>query len=75
MVPHLKVEECLVKICEDPSNADPAIHVAVTSVPDEKKGERIIVIHTLPAAKLAAVLENLSQCDLPALWRPKAGTA
>src|SRR5262249_16893494 len=44
---------------------------AVTAVRDEKKGERIIVIHTLPEAKLARVFEKLSQCDLPALWKPK----
>jgi acyl-[acyl-carrier-protein]-phospholipid O-acyltransferase/long-chain-fatty-acid--[acyl-carrier-protein] ligase len=45
---------------------------AVTAVPDDKKGERIVVIHTVPEARLIAVLEKLSQCDLPALWKPKA---
>jgi acyl-[acyl-carrier-protein]-phospholipid O-acyltransferase/long-chain-fatty-acid--[acyl-carrier-protein] ligase len=45
---------------------------AVTALPDEKKGERIVILSTLLPEKLAPVLEKLSQCDLPALWKPKA---
>jgi acyl-[acyl-carrier-protein]-phospholipid O-acyltransferase/long-chain-fatty-acid--[acyl-carrier-protein] ligase len=67
MVPHIRIEEKLHELADATEQV-----FAVTAVPDEKKGERIIVIHTLPAAKLAAVLEKLSQSDLPALWRPKA---
>jgi len=44
----------------------------VSAVPDEKKGERIIVLHTLPEEKLAPVLEKLSQSDLPPLWKPRS---
>ena len=67
MVPHIRIEEKLQELAGITEQV-----FAVTAVPDEKKGERIIVIHTLPAAKLMAVLENLPQCDLPPLWRPKA---
>ncbi len=67
MVPHIRIEEKLHELAGTTEQA-----FAVTAVPDEKKGERIIVIHTLPAAKLAPVLEKLPQCDLPALWRPKS---
>ncbi|MGA8783469.1 MAG: MFS transporter [Terracidiphilus sp.] len=67
MVPHIRIEEKLHELADVTEQV-----FAVTSVPDEKKGERIIVIHTLPETKLAAVLEKLSQCDLPALWKPKA---
>ena len=67
MVPHIRIEEKLHELADTTEQV-----FAVTSVPDEKKGERIIVIHTLPEAKLTAVLEKLSRCDLPALWRPKA---
>ncbi len=68
MVPHIRIEEKLQEL------ADAAEQVfAVTAVPDEKKGERIVVIHTLPEAKLAPVLEKFAQCDLPALWKPKPG--
>jgi acyl-[acyl-carrier-protein]-phospholipid O-acyltransferase/long-chain-fatty-acid--[acyl-carrier-protein] ligase len=41
------------------------------SLPDEKKGERIVVTTMLSADKLAPVLEKLQQCDLPALWKPR----
>jgi acyl-[acyl-carrier-protein]-phospholipid O-acyltransferase/long-chain-fatty-acid--[acyl-carrier-protein] ligase len=67
MVPHIRIEEKLHELAGATEQV-----FAVTAVPDEKKGERIVVIHTLPAAKLTTVLEKLSQCDLPALWRPKS---
>lgn len=67
MVPHIRIEEKLHELADVTEQV-----FAVTAVPDEKKGERIIVVHTLPEAKLTAVLEKLSQCDLPALWKPKA---
>ena len=44
----------------------------VTGVPDVKKGERLVVLHTLPPEELAAVLEKLSQAGLPNLWTPRA---
>jgi acyl-[acyl-carrier-protein]-phospholipid O-acyltransferase/long-chain-fatty-acid--[acyl-carrier-protein] ligase len=44
----------------------------VTAVPDEKKGERLIVLHTLDDPQLTACLEKFSASDLPALWKPKA---
>jgi membrane-associated phospholipid phosphatase len=44
----------------------------VTAVPDEKKGERLIVLHTLAEAPLEECLEKFAKCDLPALWRPRA---
>jgi acyl-[acyl-carrier-protein]-phospholipid O-acyltransferase / long-chain-fatty-acid--[acyl-carrier-protein] ligase len=66
MVPHIRIEEKLHELADVTEQA-----FAVTAVPDQKKGERIVVLHTLPERKLAAVLERLAQCDLPALWRPK----
>jgi acyl-[acyl-carrier-protein]-phospholipid O-acyltransferase/long-chain-fatty-acid--[acyl-carrier-protein] ligase len=68
MVPHIKIEDKL----HDLAGITEQVF-AVTSLPDEKKGERIVVITTLAAEKLAPVLEKLPQCDLPALWKPKAG--
>lgn len=41
-------------------------------MPDEKKGERIVVLHRLAEADLAACLEKFAACDLPNLWKPKA---
>jgi len=66
MVPHILIEEKLNEL------ADSAEQVfAVTAVPCEKKGEQLVVIHTLAESKLAPVLQKFAQCDLPALWKPK----
>ena len=43
----------------------------VTAVPDEKKGERLIVLHTVSEEQLEACLTRLGKSDLPALWRPR----
>ena len=43
----------------------------VTGVPDDKKGERLVVLHNLPEEKLRIVLEKLGHCDLPNLWLPR----
>jgi acyl-[acyl-carrier-protein]-phospholipid O-acyltransferase / long-chain-fatty-acid--[acyl-carrier-protein] ligase len=67
MVPHIRVEEKLQEL----AGADGQV-VAVTSVPDEKKGERLAVIHTLREDSLKGILEKLSNADLPALWKPKS---
>jgi acyl-[acyl-carrier-protein]-phospholipid O-acyltransferase / long-chain-fatty-acid--[acyl-carrier-protein] ligase len=66
MVPHIKIEE---KLHELAGIADQVF--TVTAVPDEKKGERLIVLHVLPEDKLAPVLEKLAESDLPALWKPR----
>jgi acyl-[acyl-carrier-protein]-phospholipid O-acyltransferase/long-chain-fatty-acid--[acyl-carrier-protein] ligase len=67
MVPHIKIEDKL----HDLAGVTEQVF-AVSALPDEKKGERIVVITTLSAEKLAPVLEKLPQCDLPALWKPRA---
>jgi len=66
MVPHIKVEDLL----QDLAGASEQIFV-VTAIPDEKKGERLIVLHTLAEPQLEACLEKLGKSDLPALWRPR----
>jgi acyl-[acyl-carrier-protein]-phospholipid O-acyltransferase/long-chain-fatty-acid--[acyl-carrier-protein] ligase len=66
MVPHIKVEEKLHELLE----ADGQVF-AVTALPDEKKGERLVVIHTLKGDLLRETLEKLAKADLPALWKPK----
>ena len=67
MVPHIRIEE---KLHDLAASAEQVF--SVTSLPDEKKGERIAVLTTLADQDLSAVLEKLPQCDLPALWKPKA---
>ena len=66
MVPHIKIEE---KLNELASAAEQSF--SVSAVPDEKKGERIIVLHTLSDEELAPVLAKLAETDLPTLWKPK----
>jgi acyl-[acyl-carrier-protein]-phospholipid O-acyltransferase/long-chain-fatty-acid--[acyl-carrier-protein] ligase len=66
MVPHIKVEDTLQTMTGATEQA-----FAVSAVPDEKKGERLIVLHTLSEEKLQECLGQLSKTDLPALWRPR----
>ena len=67
MVPHIKIEEKLQEIAQATEQV-----FAVTAVPDEKKGERLIVLTTLAEEDLATTLEGFAKADLPALWKPRA---
>ncbi len=67
MVPHVRIEDKLQELAEITEQV-----FAVTALPDEKKGERIVVISTLSNDKLAPVIEKFAQCDLPALWKPRS---
>jgi acyl-[acyl-carrier-protein]-phospholipid O-acyltransferase/long-chain-fatty-acid--[acyl-carrier-protein] ligase len=44
----------------------------ITGIPDEKRGERLVVLHKLADGELQTCLENFAACDLPNLWKPKA---
>src|SRR6059036_917860 len=66
MVPHIKVEDLLQELAGATEQT-----FVVTAVPDEKKGERLVVLHTLDEARLEECLEKLGKSDLPALWRPR----
>jgi acyl-[acyl-carrier-protein]-phospholipid O-acyltransferase/long-chain-fatty-acid--[acyl-carrier-protein] ligase len=67
MVPHIRVEEKL----HDLAGATEQTFV-VTGIPDEKKGERLVVLHKLTSAKWAEFATKLPQLDLPNLWKPRA---
>ena len=43
----------------------------MTGVPDEKKGERLVVLHTVADENLKPVIEKLAGSDLPNLWKPR----
>ena len=66
MVPHIKVEDLLQELAGATEQT-----FVVTAVPDEKKGERLVVLHTLDEQRLSDCLEKLAKSDLPALWRPR----
>jgi acyl-[acyl-carrier-protein]-phospholipid O-acyltransferase/long-chain-fatty-acid--[acyl-carrier-protein] ligase len=66
MVPHIKIEETLHELA-----GVTELTFVVTGVPDEKKGERLVVLHNLPEEKLKAVIEKLGNSGLPNLWMPR----
>ncbi len=66
MVPHLKIEDAI-NACF-PGSEYP---VAVTGVPDERKGERLAVLYTNPDLTPEQIWQRLSETDLPKLWIPK----
>lgn len=65
MVPHIKVEENIMELI---GSVDPV--VAVTSVSDEKKGEKLIVLHAVDL-DVSSICEGLVKKGLPNLWVPK----
>jgi acyl-[acyl-carrier-protein]-phospholipid O-acyltransferase / long-chain-fatty-acid--[acyl-carrier-protein] ligase len=66
MVPHIRIEEKLQELAEATEQV-----FAVTALPDDKKGERLVVLSTLSLDRLTPVIERLTRSDLPALWKPK----
>ena len=65
MVPHIKVEEEIFRIL---NISEPLC--AVTSVSDEKKGEKLIVLYK-EDIDVNSLWENLKDSDIPKLWIPK----
>jgi acyl-[acyl-carrier-protein]-phospholipid O-acyltransferase/long-chain-fatty-acid--[acyl-carrier-protein] ligase len=65
MVPHMKIEEQIQALI------DPQAGCAVTAVPDQTRGERLVAFYTDPALTPADVWEQLCRTDLPRLWLPK----
>jgi acyl-[acyl-carrier-protein]-phospholipid O-acyltransferase/long-chain-fatty-acid--[acyl-carrier-protein] ligase len=69
MVPHLNVEEAIQQFVQGGSQDE--LVAVVASVPDEKKGERLVVLHTKAMTKTPQeVFEHLKQAGLPNLWIP-----
>ena len=65
MVPHLKLEEQIQALL------DPAHSCAVTAVPDDARGERLVAFYTDPAIAPHELWERLCRTELPRLWLPK----
>ncbi len=67
MVPHIRVEEAIgqvLKLDEDD------LRIAVTSVPDPKKGERLVVLYTELSQTPEQICQRLAAGGLPPLWTP-----
>jgi acyl-[acyl-carrier-protein]-phospholipid O-acyltransferase/long-chain-fatty-acid--[acyl-carrier-protein] ligase len=72
MVPHGLIEECLNRCLNVNGHDDGELRAVVTAIPDERKGERLIVIHTRLERDLGDVLGGLGEAGLPNLWIPSA---
>jgi acyl-[acyl-carrier-protein]-phospholipid O-acyltransferase / long-chain-fatty-acid--[acyl-carrier-protein] ligase len=64
MVPHIKIEERLQELSSLVER-----NFVVTSVPDEKKGEKIVVLYR-DYRDIDVLHEKLCESDLPKLWLP-----
>ena len=67
MVPHIQIEEAIIEIVGE---SEDVLNIGVTSVPDEKKGERIIVLHTKLNQSPSEIVKGLSAKGLPNLFLP-----
>lgn len=68
MVPHIRIEETLIKLLE--AEDDDRARVAVGAVEDPRKGERLVVLHTGLPASAEQVCRRLIEEKLPPLWIP-----
>ncbi|MFQ5503304.1 MAG: MFS transporter, partial [Planctomycetota bacterium] len=67
MVPHGRVEEALQEVSGHGERV-----LAVTALPDERKGERLVVLHTLAEDSVPELLEKAAAGGLPNLFLPRA---
>ena len=74
MVPHLKVEEVLTKFLDTTpdDDSDDVLLAAVTAVPDERKGERLVVLYTTSHKTVDEMRDVLSEAGLPNIYIPSA---
>ncbi|TFG47490.1 MAG: acyl-[ACP]--phospholipid O-acyltransferase, partial [Candidatus Brocadiia bacterium] len=66
MVPHLRIED----LFHSRLNTSEQV-IAVTSIPEPKKGEELVVVYLEGAADPAFLREIASDSRLPNLWKPK----
>lgn len=67
MVPHLAVEEALHRALKKTDQV-----LAVASAPDEKRGEKLVVLYTADAGTPEDLQRAVAESDLPNLWKPNA---
>lgn len=69
MVPHIKIEEIVHRIL---GADDDELMVAVTAVPDPKKGERLVVLHRPLSVQPQSICKEMAERGLPNIWIPSA---
>ena len=72
MVPHIRVEQELERLCDAAGDDADSQVIAVSSVPDERKGERLVVLHRPLPLATDTLLDQLAETGLPKLWMPSA---
>lgn len=72
MVPHILVEQEIARILEVEQGEEPEVLCAVTSVPDPKKGERLIVLHRPIKKPIREITDQLQEAGLPNLFIPSS---
>lgn len=65
MVPHIATEDVLNEALQSVE-----MSLAVTAIPDERKGERLILLYTEKAGTPDRLKQILDDSSLPNLWRP-----
>ncbi len=66
MVPHGRIEEALHQAIQAEG-----MMLAVTAIPDERKGEQLIVLHTLEESMIPEILDTVTSDGLPNLFIPR----
>ncbi|AQT68166.1 Bifunctional protein aas [Anaerohalosphaera lusitana] len=67
MVPHMGVEEVLMHGLDAHEQV-----VAVTGIPNEKKGEELVVLYLSDKTDADQLNEIISKSDVPNMWKPRA---
>jgi acyl-[acyl-carrier-protein]-phospholipid O-acyltransferase/long-chain-fatty-acid--[acyl-carrier-protein] ligase len=67
MVPHIRVEEAIARVL---ALGEDDLKMVVTSVPDLKKGERLVVLYTELGQNPEAICRAVAAAGLPPLWIP-----
>jgi acyl-[acyl-carrier-protein]-phospholipid O-acyltransferase/long-chain-fatty-acid--[acyl-carrier-protein] ligase len=68
MISFGRIEEALHDILGDSQNGD--VRAVITAVPDQRKGERLVVVHTKLDLAPQDVCKRLQAAGLPNLWIP-----
>jgi acyl-[acyl-carrier-protein]-phospholipid O-acyltransferase/long-chain-fatty-acid--[acyl-carrier-protein] ligase len=64
MVPHIKIEESVYQVAGD-------VPCAVAGVPDEQRGERLVLLYASRDLSPQELWQKLSDSEIPRLWLPK----
>ncbi|MHC4394176.1 MAG: AMP-binding protein [Planctomycetota bacterium] len=66
MVPHLSIEQIFLNALDTHEQI-----VAVTSVPDHKRGEELVVLHLEKAGTAEKLHQIIAKSKLPNMWKPR----